>query len=204
MPLTGAMANADRRLPVPGHQGVHVQAAAGTEIDVGVAAAALDNPGPSTGLGITALTLEVFGSLRRWLAFREPAAALLTYTGPADAARASGVPPVIEYPIGGRAVQRSSPCIVGPAGLAVLDLAAAPAAAGHASLDAMLNLAVAGHGHAGQQVARLRALAAAWDAAGRPGADRLHIAAYPAGLTPPDTIGRIHRTPNTTFVISPP
>jgi protein-L-isoaspartate(D-aspartate) O-methyltransferase len=204
MPLTGAMANADLRLPVPGHPGVHIQAAAGTAVDVGVVAVALDNPGPGTGLGITALTLEVFGSLHRWLAFREPATALLTYTGLAEAARASGVPPVIEYPIGGRAVKRSSPCIVGSSGLAVLDLAAAPTAPGHAGLDAMLSLAVVGHGHAGQEVARLRGLATAWDAAGRPGVDLLRVAAYPVGLASPDTDGRIHQALHTTFVISPP
>jgi protein-L-isoaspartate(D-aspartate) O-methyltransferase len=203
MPLTGAMASADIRQPVPRHPGVHVHAAAGTMLDAGLVAAALDGPGPRTDLGITASAMEVFGSLRRWLAFHDPASAMLSYTGLAKAADASGVPPVIEFPIGSGAVQRSSPCLLGQAGLAVLDLTGPPAAACQAGRHAILSLAVACYGQASQDANRLGELAAAWDAAGRPGADRLRIAAYPAGLVPPDTEGSVHVAPHTAFVVSP-
>ena len=202
MPLTGAMASADIRQPVPGHPGVHVHAAPGTMLDAGLVAAALDRPGLRTDLRITASALEVFGSLRRWLAFRDPASAMLSYTGLANAAGASGVPPVIEFPIGGTAVQRSSPCLLGQDGLAMLDLASPPTAAGQAGLHATLSLAVVCYGQARQDADRLVELAVGWDAAGRPGADRLRIAAYPAGLVPPDNEGSVHVAPHTTFVAS--
>ena len=201
MPLTGTMASADLRQPVPGRPGVHVQAAAGIEVNAGLVAAALDHPGPKTGLGMTASALEVFGSLRRWLAFHDPAAGLLSYTGPAETAGASGVPPVLEFPLGG-AVQRSSPCILGRVGLAALELAAPRAAAGQAGLRTMLNLAVASYGKARQEATRLAALAGAWDTAGRPGAGRLRIRAYPAGLPPPDTEDTVHPAAHTTFLVS--
>ena len=68
----------------------------------------------------------------------------------------------------------------------------------------MLNLPAASYGQATQEAARLGALAAAWDTAGRPGTDRLRIAAYPAGAAPPDTGARIHRAPHTTFAVSSP
>src|SRR5262249_58963948 len=63
MPLTGAMANADIRLPVPGRPGVHVMAAPGTAVDTALIAAGLDSRGPARAVGITATRLEAFGSL---------------------------------------------------------------------------------------------------------------------------------------------
>ncbi len=193
MPLAGAMAGTDRRLPVPGHPGVYLQAAADTHADIGVVAKALDNRGPKADIGITASGLEVFGSLRRWLALRDEAAALLTYIGPPDAAAASGVPPVLGFPLGG-AVQQSSPCILGPDGLAALDLAGPPAAE--------LQLAVRSYGQADQRATQLGELVTAWHAAGRPGAGRLQIDAYPAGLAPPGAEGIVHTAQHVTFVLS--
>ena len=120
MPLTGAMANADQRLPVPGHPGVHIQAAAETEVDAALVADVLGRRGPAADTGITVRSWEVFASLRPWLAFREPALATLAYSGPPDAADASGVPAVIDFTVRG-VTRRASPCLPGPAGLAVLD-----------------------------------------------------------------------------------
>jgi protein-L-isoaspartate(D-aspartate) O-methyltransferase len=201
MPLTGAMANADTHRPVPGQPGVYVQAAADTEVDIGLVGDVMDDRGPAAGLGLRASALEVFGSLRRWLAFHDRAAAALSYTGPAAGADASGVPPVLDFPHRGT-VQRSSPCLLGRAGLAVLDLAGPVAAAGDCGLDAPLELAVRGYGQAGPETARLRELVTAWDAAGRPGAGRLRIDAYPAGVSPPGTGGSVHPALHTTFVVS--
>jgi hypothetical protein len=74
---------------------------------------------------------------------------------------------------------QASPCILGPAGFAVLDLAG---------------------------------LVTAWDAAGRPGVDRLHIDAYPSGISPPAdadphttqlpaTRATLHPATHTTFAV---
>jgi protein-L-isoaspartate(D-aspartate) O-methyltransferase len=200
MPLAGVMASNDRRQPVPGHPGVYLEAATETAADAGLVAAALSGPGTLADTQITASSLEVFGSLRRWLAFREPAAALLSYLGPAAAADASGVPAVLEFPSRGD-VLRSSPCLLGPAGFAVLDLARPPCRdpAGH---DPALALAVRGHGEAAVQVARLGELVAAWAAAGRPASARLRIDAYPSGTPLPATAGHVCPATHTTFVVT--
>ena len=201
MPLAGAMANADIRRAVPGHPGLYVAAAAGTEVDIGLVGEVMGDRGPASGLGISASALEVFGSLRRWLAFHDRASATLTYIGPAEGADASGVPPVLDFPHRGGA-QRSSPGLLGRAGFAVLDLAGPGGTAGEAGPRPPLELAVRGYGQAGPEAARLGELIASWDAAGRPGADRLRIDAYPAGVSRPAAGGSVHPARHTTFVVS--
>ena len=201
MPLTGAMANADIRLPVPGHPGVHVLAAAETEVHAGLVSDAMTARGPTTDIGTTASALEVFGSLRRWLAFHHPASALLAYSGPAEGAEASGVPRLLEFPHDGN-VQRSSPCLLGAAGFAVLDVAGREAPAGWSGLDTTFALAVCACGQAEQEAVRLGELVSAWDAANRPAADRLRIDAYPSGFAVPDTEGSVHPATHATFVVS--
>ena len=183
MPLTGAMANADRHWPVPGRPGVRVQAAAGPPVDTGLIETALDGPGFAVALGVTASSREVFGGLRRWLAFAEPDAALLSYAGSGPDADASGVPAVFELTRRGLA-GRASPCILGPAGFAALDLAGPAVAAEGPVRHRTLELAVREYGQARRQAARLADLVTTWDAAGRPGIDRLHIDAYPSGTSP--------------------
>jgi protein-L-isoaspartate(D-aspartate) O-methyltransferase len=232
MPLVGAMANGDQRLPVPGHPGVHLQAAAETDVDTALVGDVLRHRGPATDTGVAVRSGDVFASLRPWLAFREPALATLTYGGPPDAAEASGVPAVIDFTVRGVA-RRASPCLPGPAGLAVLDFSdpdfsgsdlGAPdhsdpgVTSGGAPRRSMLQLTVRGYGEARQPQARLKELIVAWDAAGRPGADHLRIDAYPSGVPCPDTSGIVpgdaggagpadagdivHVTSHATFVIS--
>jgi protein-L-isoaspartate(D-aspartate) O-methyltransferase len=201
MPLAGAMASTDRREPVPGHPDVQVQAAAGTEVDIGLVRDALSDRGPATGIGITAPAREVIGSLRHWLAFHEPASALLSYVGPPQAADASGVPAVNGFTSGG-VTRRYSPCILGPAGFAVLDLAGPAGAVGGFDPGRTLELAVGVCGEAEQQAVRLGELVTAWDAAGRPGIDRLRIDAYPSGAALPDIEATVHPAQYATFVVS--
>jgi protein-L-isoaspartate(D-aspartate) O-methyltransferase len=201
MPLTGAMANADIRLAVPGHPGVHVVAAPGTEVDAELIASGLRARGPAVPVGVTASDFEAFGSLRRWLAFRERAAASLLYSGPEDCARASGVPPVVEISVGGN-VQLSSPCLLGSAGFAVLDVVRRGAVTGESGLVTMLELAVRTCGSGDDEATRLAALVNAWDAAKRLGADRLHIDAYLSGSAVPGTGGSVHPARHMTFVVS--
>jgi protein-L-isoaspartate(D-aspartate) O-methyltransferase len=201
MPLTGAMANTDTVQPVPGRPGVYVQVAADTHVNTGLVNAALSDPGPRADIGVTASALEVFGSLRRWLAYREPAAAWLTYIGPQEGADASGVPPVLDVHDGDR-VHRSSPCILGQAGFAAIDVAGQVPVVGNSGLHAMIDLAVRRYGQAAQQATRLRELMLAWDAAARPGANRLRIAAYPSDCPVPDTGGSLYHARHATFVVS--
>jgi protein-L-isoaspartate(D-aspartate) O-methyltransferase len=201
MPLAGRMANTDQRLPVPRHAGVYVQAAADVQIDAHLVAAALEDRGLPAGTGVPASAREVFGSLRRWLAFHDPAAAWVFYIGPPEAAEASGIPPVLDFPIRGMA-QRSSPCLLGPAGFAALELAAPPSAAGESTPESVLELAVRAYGEAGEEALRLARLVTAWDAAGRPGTTRLRIEAYPSGVSVPDGEGSVHAARHTTFVVS--
>lgn len=203
MPLTGMMASNDRRQPVPGHPGVYLAAAPETAAEAGLIAAALTDPRPLADTGITASQLEVFGSLRRWLAFKEPSTALLSYAGPVAAADASGVPAVLEFPSRDDVI-RSSPCLLGPAGFAVLDLARQRPGdqAGDGACGLTLALAVRGHGGAEPQVARLGELVADWDAAGRPPVTGLRIDAYPSGAPRPATEGDVCPATHTTFVIT--
>jgi len=201
MPLSGAMANADIRKAVPGHPGVHVLAPPGTEVDAELIAGGLDARGPTAPVGVTASEFEAFGSLRRWLAFHDPASASLLYIGPGEGARASGVPPVIQIPAGAN-VQLSSPCLLGAAGFAVLDVMSRADSTGGSGPGTTLELAVRSCGSATAQVMRLAELIKAWDDAGRPGADRLHIDAYPHGQAVQETGGSVHSARFMTFVVS--
>ena len=218
MPLTGAMGNGDQRLPVPGHPGVHLQAAAETDVDTALVGDVLRHRGPATDTGVAVRSGDVFASLRPWLAFREPALATLTYGGPPDGAEASGVPAVIDFTVRG-VTRRASPCLPGPAGLAVLDFSGphfsgsdlgAPdhgdlgVTSGDPARRRMPQLTVRGYGEARQPQARLRALIVAWDAAGRPGPDQLRIDAYPSGVPYPGSGGVVHVTPHATFVVASP
>ena len=209
MPLTGAMAHDDQRLPVPGHPGVYLQAAAETDVDATLVAGVLGHRGPAADTSITARSGEVFASLRPWLAFREPALATLTYSGPRAAADASGVPAVVDFTVRG-VTRRASPCLPGPAGLAVLDFSGPGVpdpgepglTRGDRARGRVFQLAVRGYAEARQQQARLKELIEAWDAAGRPGPGHLRIDAYPSGVMPPDAGDIVHVTPHATFVIS--
>ena len=201
MPLTGAMANGDQRCPVPGYPGVYLQAAAGTDVNAALVADVLGHRGPAADTGVTARSRDVFASLRPWLAFRGPALATLTYSGPPDAAGASAVPAVIDFTVRG-VTRRAGPCFPGPAGLAILDFSGPGVTNGDPGHPRMLRLTVRGYGEARQQQTRLKELIMAWDAAGRPGTDRLRIDAYPSGVMPPDAGDIVHVTTHATFVIS--
>ena len=200
MPLTGAMANGDLRLPVPGHPGVHLQVAAETDLNATLAADILGRQGPAAGTGITARSADVFASLRPWLAFREPALATLTYSGPPDVAEASGVPAVIDFTVRG-VTRRASPCLASgrPRRSRFQRAGRHERRSGR---ERNLQLTVRGYGEAQRQQARLKELIVAWDAAGRPGPDHLHVNAYPSGTTPPDAGDVVHVTTHATFVIS--
>ncbi len=203
MPLTGTMANTDRRQPVPRHPGVHLETAAETETDADLISDALNQHQPAADTGVTALSREVFGSLRQWLVFHDPAAAMLTYTGPPEGADASGIPAVIDFALHG-ITRRSSPCILGRNGFAILDFTSATATTDDTGPGRMLALAIRSCGNAEQEKTRLTELVTSWDAAGRPGTGDLRIHAYPSTAPPPDTKDMVHAAPHTTFTVSLP
>jgi hypothetical protein len=182
---------------------VRVQLTAGAPVDTGVIAAALDDPGPAAAIGVTVSSREVFGGVRRWLAFQDPDTALLSYAGTKEGAETSGVPAVFPFTRHGLTGQASL-CLLGPAGFAALDLAGPAVAAEGPVRHRTLELAVRGYGEAGQQAARLAGLVTAWDVADRPGIGRLHIDAYPSGISPPadaDPHVALHRVTHTTFAV---
>ena len=217
MPLTGVMAHGDQRLPVPGHPGVHLQAAAETSVDVALIGNVLGQRGPAMAPA----------SRRGPGRVRQPAALAclprarpghLTYSGPPDAAERAACPPVIDFTVRG-VTRRASPCLpVRPVCFSFQRPSSAglvpdPGDPGVTSGDPgvrsgdpargrVLQLTVRGYGEARQQQARLRELIAAWDAAGRPGPGHLRIDAYHSGVMPPDTGDIVHVTPHATVVIS--
>jgi hypothetical protein len=123
------------------------------------------------------------------------------YIGAAEGAESSRVPGVLEISVGG-SVQRSSPCVLGAAGFAVLDLAGNGAIGCGSGLHAKLELAIRRCGLAERETLRLGELVLAWDAADRPSADRLRIDAYPSGTPTPGTEGSVHPARYMTFVVS--
>jgi hypothetical protein len=159
---------------------------------------ALSHPCPSVPTGITAGFLEVFGSLRRWLAYREPCSVTLSYIGPADHAGGSPVPRLLDFPLPG-AAQWSTSAVLGDDGLAAVDRAGQADGEG---LDALLPLAVRSFGRADAEARRLPELLRSWDVAGRPGADRLRIDAFPLSMAAPSGLVPTHESAHTTFVVS--
>ena len=120
MPLTGAMANGDQRLPVPGYPGVYLQAPAATDVDAALIA---ERPGASGGSHGHRHRGAVPGRVRQPAALAGLPRARPGHAGLQRAAgrgRASGVPAVIDFTVRG-VTRRASPCLPGPAGLAVLD-----------------------------------------------------------------------------------
>jgi hypothetical protein len=111
------------------------------------------------------------------------------------------VPAVIDFTVRG-VTRRASPCLPGPAGLAVLDFSGPGVTSADPAHGRTLRLTIRGYGEARQQQARLRALIVAWDAAGRPEPGHLRIDAYPSGVPHPGSGGVVHVTPHATFVIS--
>ena len=120
MPLQGTMAQRDGHFPIPGHPGVAVDTGRGLA-DVEVVGRTLLLPSPVVDIGVRATPAEVLGSLRRWLAFREPALARLSCTGTAEDVARSAVPDLLEIPLDRSRRHRETPVLIDKSGLAALD-----------------------------------------------------------------------------------
>ena len=182
MPLTGVMPDTNRREPVPGHPGTYVHATVGTELDIGLVTAALDDPRRAARTGITAQAERVSEA---WGAGWPSTS--LGRSHPTSAPRTAPMPAAFR-PCSSSSTQtsswQSSPCILSPAGFAALDLAALVTPAADSGPNAMLDLAIRSYGDAGQQAIQLMN----WSPPGMTQAARhrrLRIDACPAGSPPP-------------------
>jgi hypothetical protein len=179
---------------------VAIVAREGLNVNIRALSPALSRPGSLVKIGVGASPMEVFGSLRRWLAFREPSAALLTCCGLPDEVAASPVPRLVEMPVDQGRLQRGTAVVLGDSGLAALDRDDPEPAS--SDLETAIPLAARSFGSALGEAERLVELVHGWDAAGRPHTGELHIAAYPAPDSGNLSEGIVERTRHTTFVIT--
>ena len=145
----------------------------GHEVDGAALAAFMDEPPAEFGTGVRASSVQVFWGLGLWLATRDR--------------RSCGVVEEIEAGDGSRRLTRTplggdgmaaTAGILDSGGIAVLTVDEMVPAAG--PRPGRLTLAVAGFGPNGPELGTaLAAHVRAWDAAGQPGAQGLHVDAYP-------------------------
>jgi protein-L-isoaspartate(D-aspartate) O-methyltransferase len=145
----------------------------GQEVDGAALAAFMDEPAARFGTGVRTSSVQVFWGLGLWLATRDRRSCGAAEERPAgdDPGR------LARAPLGG-AELAATVGIVDSAGLAVLTAGQAPPMS--APRSGQLALEVAGFGpHGAELGAALATHVRAWDAAGQPGAARLHVDAYP-------------------------
>jgi protein-L-isoaspartate(D-aspartate) O-methyltransferase len=154
----------------------------GHEVDGAALAAFMDEPPAGYGTGVRTSSAQVFWGLGLWLATRDRRSCGVTEelaAGPGAAggqtSRSKGR--LIRAPLGGAGMLATAG-IVDSGGIAVLTADETVPAAG--PRPGQLTLEVAGFGpHGPELCAALAAHVQAWDAAGQPGAARLHVDAYP-------------------------
>jgi hypothetical protein len=145
----------------------------GHEVDGTALSAFLDEPPAGFGTGVRTSSVQVFWGLGLWLATRDRRSCSLTEERPA------GKPPglLARAPLADTGLAATAG-IVDSGGIAVLTADEAAPAPG--PRPGQLALEVAGFGPRGPELgAALAAHVQAWDAAGQPGAARLHVDAYP-------------------------
>jgi hypothetical protein len=203
MPLRGAMPHRDGHYPIPGFPNVFVDTRPGFEVDVEAVARALSQPAFAVDAGVRVTPVEVVGSLRRWLAFREWRQARLSCMGPSDEVGRSVVPAVMEMSLDAARRYRETTIVLGDSGLAALDRPSQDDESGTGDRGSY-PLVVRGFGTATSQGERLVDLVRMWDAAGRPPTGAVRIVAYQGSDRPPIPPGSfVERTGHTTFVVSP-
>ena len=145
----------------------------GHEVDGEALAAFLDEPPAEFGTGVRTSSLQIFWGLGLWLATHDRRSCGVAGERPAgdDPGR------LARAPLGGAGLAATAG-ILDSDGIAVLIGDQALPAPG--PRPGQLALAVAGFGPHGSELgAALAAHVQAWDAAGQPGAARLHVDAYP-------------------------
>ncbi len=160
----------------------------GQEADAAALAAYLAGPAVVLPTGVRALTAQVMWGLGLWLAARDARSCSVAEERPAGPHGRRRPPPasrpgatrLLRAPIRTRGL-RLTGGILDSGGIALLAATASPGARGEAAEQpGRLMLEVAGFGpHGSGLAAELAAHTQAWDAAGQPGVDGLHVEAYP-------------------------
>ena len=145
----------------------------GHEVDGAALAAFLAEPPAGFGTGVRASSVQVFWGLGLWLATRDRRSCSLTEERPAG----NGPGLLARAPLADTGLAATAG-IVDSDGIAMLTTDEMVPAAG--PRPGQLALEAAGFGPHGSELgAALAAHVQAWDAAGQPGAARLHVDAYP-------------------------
>jgi protein-L-isoaspartate(D-aspartate) O-methyltransferase len=145
----------------------------GQDVDGAALAAFMDEPPAEFGIGVRTSSTLVFWGLGLWLATRDRRSCGVTEERPVE----DGLERLARAPLGSAGLAATAG-IVDSGGIAVLTADKVPPAPGPRS--GQLALEVAGFGPRGSELgAELAAQVRAWDAAGQPGAGRLHVDAYP-------------------------
>jgi protein-L-isoaspartate(D-aspartate) O-methyltransferase len=145
----------------------------GHEVDGAALAAFLAEPPAGFGTGVRASSVQVFWGLGLWLATRDRRSCSLTEERPAG----NGPGLLARAPLADTGLAATAG-IVDSGGIAMLTTDEIVPAAG--PRPGQLVLEAAGFGPHGSELgAALAAHVQAWDAAGQPGAARLHVDAYP-------------------------
>src|SRR5439155_11773056 len=158
----------------------------GHEVDGAALAAFMAEPPAGFATGVRTSSVQVFWGLGLWLATHDSRSCGVTEE------LAAGDDPgrLARAPLGGAGMAATAG-IVDSGGIAVLTADGMVAASG--PRPGRLALAAAGFGpHGAELGAALAAHVQAWDAAGQPGAARLHVDAYPrssADEPDPSTVG---------------
>ena len=172
----------------------------GHEVDGAALAAFMQEPPAEFGTGVQASSAQVFWGLALWLATRDRRSCGVTE----ELASADAPGRLRRLPLG-RAGMAATAGIVDSGGIAVLTTDEMLPAAG--PRPGQLALEVTGFGPHGPELgAALAAHVQAWDAAGQPGAARLHVDAYPrssADEPDPSTAGHalLIERPATRFAV---
>jgi len=145
----------------------------GQEVDGAALAAFMDEPPARFGTGVRTSSVQVFWGLGLWLATRDRRSCGVAEERPAG----DGPGRLARAPLGG-AGMAATVGIVDSGGIAVLTADEASPVPG--PRPGKLALEVAGFGPRGAELgAALATHVRTWDAAGQPGAARLHVDAYP-------------------------
>jgi protein-L-isoaspartate(D-aspartate) O-methyltransferase len=145
----------------------------GQEVDGAALAAFMAEPPAGFGTGVRTSSVQVFWGLGLWLATRDSRSCGVTE----ELAAGDGPGRLDRAPLGGAGMAATAG-IVDSGGIAVLTTDEMVPALG--PRPGQLALAVAGFGpHGAELGAALAEHVRAWDAAGQPGAARLHVDAYP-------------------------
>jgi protein-L-isoaspartate(D-aspartate) O-methyltransferase len=204
--MRGALAGPERAVVI--QPGLVVTVPDGRDIDPEALAAALAGPGSEQATGVRTGPMQVFSGLSLWLAVHEPRLCTLDERWPngrrhagAQAAPRAALK-LDRAPLRDRR-RRVTIGILDPGGIAVLTTASPT---GEGTRGRSFGLTATGYGPGAPELAaELAARVAAWNEAGQPATDGLHVPAYPRwsgnSVIPAPAGGVVIERPGTRFVL---